>query len=108
MPHFEAGKVVILKAEDVPEGYTLESIYAVMKDKQFPLKIKRGAIGYEIGMLIRAYLGRDAIVADIGFDPVFKLNLEKEIIPPTEEELENDPDAKPTENIIIKHLEWGI
>ena len=106
MPHFEANSQVILKREDVPEGLTLEKIATAMVNKQFPVKFKKGAVSYEIGMLITSVLGRDAIVGDIGLDPVFTLIVDKEIIPPTEEELEKDPKAKPTEIVHVKHLEW--
>jgi len=106
MPHFNANKVVILKQEDVPEGYTLKEIYEAMENKQFPLKVKRGAVAFDVGMLIRAYLGRDAIVGDIGFDPVFKLIVDKETVA-----VEVDEDDKVIESEIItvvKYLEWGF
>ncbi len=102
MPHFSAYKIVILKEEDVPEGFTLKEIYDAMKDKQLPLKVKRGAITIKVGQLIRAYLGRDAIVADIGFDPEFTLIVDKELVPSEEE-----PDVEDLVTI-VKHLEWGL
>jgi len=100
MPHFNAYKLVVLKQEDVPEGFTLQEIYDAMKDKQFPLKVKRGAIAIPVGQLIRAYLGRDAIVADIGFDPEFTLIVDKKTI-----EVEGEDDEIVT---VVKHLEWGL
>ena len=106
MPHFSANKIVILRKEDVPEGYTLEDIYKAMENKQFPLKVKKGAVSYEVGMLIRAYLGRDAIVADIGFDPEFKLIVDKETVA-----LEVDADDNVIDSgeiTVVKYLEWGL
>jgi hypothetical protein len=100
MPHFQANKLVILKQEDLKPGYTLESVYEAMKDQQFPIRFKKGAVSYEIGMLIRAYLGRDAIVADIGLDPEFELIVDKLY---EKSEIEGEPDK---EHVIVKHLEW--
>lgn len=103
MPHFQANKIVILRQEDVPEGYTLKEIYEAMKDKQFPLKFRKGGAGpYVIGQLIRAYHGRDGIVADVGFDPEFKLIFDKELVQSKEEDGVEDLIT------IVKHLEWVI
>ena len=100
MPHFEANRQVILKAADVPSGYTIEDIAAAMKDKQFPIKFRKGAVSYEIGQIVRADLGRDSIVGDLGLDPEFKLIFEKLH---EESEIEGEPDK---EYVVVKHLEW--
>lgn len=100
MPHFEAHSQVILKQEDVPEGFTLKEIHEAMVNKQFPIRFKKGAVSYEIGMLITSVLGRDAIVGNIGLDPEFTLIVEKELVP---SEIEGEPDK---EHVIVKHLEW--
>ena len=100
MPHFEAKRQVILKAEDVPAGFTLEGIAEAMKDQQFPIKFRKGAVAYEIGQVVTSDLGRDAIVADLGLDPVFTLIVDKIY---EESEIEGEPDK---EHITVKHLEW--
>lgn len=102
MPHFEAKRQVILKEEDVPTGYTLKEIYEAMKDKQFPIKFRKGksTAAYKIGMIIKADLGRDAIVADLGLDPVFTLILDKVLVPSEEEGVEDLI-------TVVKHLEWN-
>ena len=106
MPHFEANKILILKEKDVPAGHTLEGIYKAMENKQFPLKIKRGAVTYEVGMLNRVYLGRDAIVGDIGLDPEFNLIVDIEIVPIEGEDEISVLDGTPV--TVVKYLEWGI
>lgn len=106
MPHFNANKVIILERKDVPKGYTLEEIFDMIKEKQYPIKVRRGAIALEIGTVLRVYLGRDAIVGDIGFDPVFKLILEA----PKEKEDEEPvigPSGVATPVLEPKYLEWG-
>ena len=102
MPHFEAHKITILTKESIPKEfakYSLEEIYKDMNNKQYPITVQIGKTSHEIGMLIGSYLGRDAIVADIGLDPEFKLILETETI--------TDEETKEKKEIItVKGLEW--
>jgi len=73
----EEADVFLLKREEVtPEEF--EIITKQLKTKQIPVKMRRGRVSYNLGILTSVKVGREGLFGSLVFNPGIKLRTEGE------------------------------